>query len=134
MCSSIARVSRKSLSLPVPVSVYFVEKIPVLRTERLRRFRTMRDEALSTQLSGVLFRAVHDHLGARCGADLVSEGLADTLHLRHTLERKEEGHFGSARGLQYLGETRIGKGSDLVKKDAQHRLIRITHRCRLRVS
>src|ERR1700679_3163558 len=37
MWSSRARVSLISLSLPVPVSVYLVEKIPVRRTERLRR-------------------------------------------------------------------------------------------------
>ena len=37
MWSSRARVSLMSLSLPVPVSVYFVEKIPVRRTDRLRR-------------------------------------------------------------------------------------------------
>jgi hypothetical protein len=32
------RLSLMSLSLPVPVSVYLVEKIPVRRTDRLRRF------------------------------------------------------------------------------------------------
>src|SRR5713101_6678750 len=37
MCASRARVSFISLSLPVPVSMYLAEKMPVLRTERLRR-------------------------------------------------------------------------------------------------
>ena len=37
MWSSRARVSLMSLSLPVPVSVYLGEKIPVRRTDKLRR-------------------------------------------------------------------------------------------------
>ena len=44
--SSRARVSLMSLSLPVPISVYLVEKIPVRRTARLRRLVAMRADAL----------------------------------------------------------------------------------------
>src|ERR1700758_4009659 len=43
--SSRARVSLMSLSLPVPVSVYLVVKIPVRRTDRLRRLVAIRDDA-----------------------------------------------------------------------------------------
>ena len=45
MWSSRARVSLMSLSLPVPVSVYFAEKIPVRRTDKLRRFVAILAEA-----------------------------------------------------------------------------------------
>src|SRR5271155_2107603 len=46
MWSSRARVSLISLSLPVPISVYLVEKIPDLRTDKLRRLVAILADAL----------------------------------------------------------------------------------------
>ena len=125
--SSRARVSLISLSLPVPVSTYFVEKMPVLRTERLRRFVATRDEAFRNHCAVFSSETFIIILVSGPNDTSSANACADLLQLREHLEGEQESRLRAPRAVcSTLCKARIGEGCELVENDRAHRLIRLT--------
>src|SRR6266478_3314069 len=111
MCSSCARVSLMSVSLPKPTGSYLSSNTPVRWTVKVRRFCGTRADA---------FRKYCAVSSSFVRNSMFVFGAEDTSSLKPRPTVRSCGS-GAPRRLQDLGKVRVSKGRKLVENDADHR-------------